>query len=312
MLRHLETLTIEVEGPRGRSIDAEDWRRKKIELLSEWSPIFADRVPQALPLPNLPPNTSGNVRAVLRAVSSRATQKSKVSRGVEVWHESAMQPSERSGGSLPAMASPISNPVPQAAAPSGPNFFNLVDSPNETPTHDGAKKPGSLVGFAEPRAIQDPRLRSMFVTDLRAYEAALVAENFRMAIVHLASLLEGAAADHSLRNREALSLPESPELWNLQNVIEGAMVNDLRATDTATLHRLFSSRELLRPLIQMLAPIVVSEASLRQYSDFAVRALQVMELCTPVSGRGAELAHPAPGAESAASDSGARFGIPRV
>ena len=128
----------------------------------------------------------------------------------------------------------------------------------------------------ESQKLRDPRLRTLVVMDLRSYERSLVAKDYRLAVVMLASVLEAALLDHAIPRRAEYGLASTPDTWNTQDVLVKAMGENFTPKDRSLAFHLFASRNLLRPALQIVTPTVVTQASLERLQEFVHRALHAM------------------------------------
>ena len=153
----------------------------------------------------------------------------------------------------------------------------------------------------DPRKLNDPRLRSILMLDLRALDRALRANDHRMCIVHLGSVLEAACIDYALAHRRELALSGAPETWNLE-VVVNSVVGEISSMDRALLFHLSAARNLLRPAIQLTNPMVVTAAVHSSLVQFVRRVLALMGYVStgepqpaPASQPHLAAAHPRPG-----------------
>jgi hypothetical protein len=132
------------------------------------------------------------------------------------------------------------------------------------------------------RKLRDPRLRALVGFDLGSYERAVAANDYRIATVMMASVLEAALLDHAIPRRAELALTGTPDGWNLQDVLLRALGEQAAPKDGSLGSHLFASRRLLHPAVQLVAPTVVTVASFVILRDFVQRALHGLGYGAPV------------------------------
>ncbi len=125
--------------------------------------------------------------------------------------------------------------------------------------------------FIDARRLRDPRLRAILALDLRAFERARSAQDHRLAMVHLASILEGVVIDYCLPLHAALGLKGPPDGWRVEEILLHVLRDRLSAMDRAYLFQVIAGRNLIRPSIQLQAPMVVTAATLEQTVTFVQR-----------------------------------------
>lgn len=163
-------------------------------------------------------------------------------------------------------------PAPGYAPAHAPQPPAAIAAPIEDGGHDAAVGCGMDL---DPRKLNDPRLRSILMLDLRALDRALRANDHRMCIVHLGSVLEAACIDYALAHRRELALSGAPETWNLE-VVVNSVVGEISSMDRALLFHLSAARNLLRPAIQLTNPMVVTAAVHASLVQFVRRVLALM------------------------------------
>jgi hypothetical protein len=124
--------------------------------------------------------------------------------------------------------------------------------------------------------VRDPRLRSLLGMDLAAYGRAVTASDYRMALVHVAAILEAVLLDHALHNRSALGLRGTPETWNIESILRGTLGEQFSSLDRGLLFHLASARNLLRPALQLASPVAVTRQTLVQLVGFLRRVLPTL------------------------------------
>lgn len=125
----------------------------------------------------------------------------------------------------------------------------------------------------DPRRIRDPRLRAMLAMDVSAYERSYAAHDYRLAMVHLASVFEGAVLDYVIPRYKQLGIKGPPETWKVEDILVRIVGDSLSSMDRAYLLHVIAARNLIRPSIQLHAPMVVTVSSLEQAAGFVRRTL---------------------------------------
>lgn len=137
----------------------------------------------------------------------------------------------------------------------------------------GASAPARANQLLDPKHVRDPRLRALATLDLRALDRALVAQDHRLVAVHLASIIEATVLDHAMTRRVELGLPTTVETWDPQAVLLQLLGDTVTSRDRATVHAMFGSRNMLRPGLQLVAPMAVTSSTAQQMLAFVQRAL---------------------------------------
>ena len=191
--------------------------------------------------------------------------------------------------SAPAPARPAAPPPPPGYPPPGyPPPQQAYGQPAEPPPaapwpvatpvaaeDPAAETPGSGLDL-DPRKLHDPRVRAILMLELRAYERAFRANDHRLCVVHLGSVLEASCIDYALTHRRDLALNGAPETWNLEVVVRRVLGEDISSMDRALLFHLNAARNLLRPAIQLSNPMVVTAATQSELTQFVRRVLTAM------------------------------------
>lgn len=264
-----------------------EWLQSRREILADWAVELVTPPLLELPLPRL----STPASAAMRALETRLAERLGQLRSAQVGFTS-----ERSGrfGEMPDFT---------AARPSGQGSFGmgsesgskmmLPDSmtagpmqPMPDPATAVAALPAQEVGSAparasqllDPKHVRDPRLRAIATLDLRALDRALMAQDHRLVAVHLASIVEATVIDHAIPRRVELGLPSTVETWDPQEVLLQVLGDSVTSRDRATVHAIFSSRNILRPGVQLVTPTAVTSATVQQMMAFVGRVLSAMGL----------------------------------
>jgi hypothetical protein len=153
---------------------------------------------------------------------------------------------------------PASGGRSQIAGVAGP----LIDAPTNQPF--------------DVQKVHDPRLRALLGLDVRAFERALEAADYRTAAVHLASILECFVIDAALPRAAELGLPAGPEQWQMPDALMRVLGETAAPQNRAMAHSLFAVRALVRPSTQLTAPLAVTAQSLQQLILFVQHVLHAL------------------------------------
>ncbi len=283
------------------------------QQLSEWAVYFASAPVERIPSPDAVQLNTPSARAIVTTVMRQCGTPARPA-GIPTASPSAapsagpappvgVAPPPAPAGvhapppSLPAppsipsppAAAPPASPPPGAAHPAGAGWTPpRPPGPSGQPP-GGIAPPGAgapaMSGTAEgglplePDRMYDARLRTIMAMDLNAYVRARSAQDFRLAMVHLSSILEGAVVDHALPRAQALGLRGTPETWKLEEILARVIGDRLGSMDRAYLYQVIGGRNLLRPSIQLQAPMVVTSQSLDQAEAFVRRVVEQLGLC---------------------------------
>jgi hypothetical protein len=132
------------------------------------------------------------------------------------------------------------------------------------------------VTLLDGRQLRDGRLRALVRMEQASWARADAACDYRLATVLMAVILECAIVDHGLAFKTELGLTGLPEDWDLQAILLRGMGSRAEAQDTGLSYHLFASRNLLRPALQIAAPVVVTAASYARLLEFVRRALRAL------------------------------------
>lgn len=286
---------------RGIAESERDWLKRKVQVWSDWAVELAQKPLLELPIPRTNAVLTTRVRALNARINNKIYLENKINAPVDsgMFHGVTLSSAPSSGRSTGA--GDVMTPTPASAPPAGgdlhPLEFGLAEIKAEAPPGH-RDSPGGSVGVAhllDSRQIQDPRLRSLMVMDLRAFERARAADDHRLSAVHLASILECALLDYALPRRQELVLVGAPDTWNPQEILIRVMGEQCTPKDRSLAYHLFMARNLLRPVTQLVSPTVVTAASLGKLLDFVGVALRTMGLRSPYregGDRGLELTPP--------------------
>lgn len=259
--RSVEAIDLRLTGDMVLPSDEREWLQKKRQVVGDWTVELAEKPMLELPIPRL----AAVQTEALRALQMKITNKlfGDVHQRAKIRPPNTMAASATAG--LRSIAEELAAQPPDelSSTPVGFQGNTLVPmsvAPEIPPLLDVHK-------------IQDPRLRSLAVLDLRSYERALAADDFRIATVLLGSLVETAVIDHALPRKTELGLNGTPDSWNPIELLVQMMGDALGPQDRALAYHLFGARNMLRPAVQILSPTVVTASSLDRLTEFAQRAL---------------------------------------
>lgn len=274
--RAVEAIDLRLGGEQAITAEERQWLQKKRTVLSDWTVELADKPPLLeLPLPRLSPVQTEGAKALMQRLHQKLFESGHHRAVVRGAMPNVGASSPTMGVAVPSIE-PIGEIDDYAPAP------QLGDLPAPTPhvrtsiralpgPDDDAPPP-----LLESQKLRDPRLRTLVVMDLRSYERSLVAKDYRLAVVMLASVLEAALLDHAIPRRAEFGLASTPDTWNTQDVLVKAMGENFTPKDRSLAFHLFASRNLLRPALQIVTPTVVTQASLERLQEFVHRALHAM------------------------------------
>jgi hypothetical protein len=305
--RAVEILDLHLDPSRAQQDEERNWLMEKRRALSDWAVALAQKPMIELPLPRLTAvHTAG-----INALNARITVKLR------------QRPADGGPGGAPVPAGPV-DPMQASAAAAGASSGELPLPPGmvavphgEADDATGQRGPdpaGQLADAAsatsghpstlvDARHVHDPRLRALMALDLRAFERALDAHDYRLAAVHLSSIMEGAILDHAIPRRTELGLVGAPDSWNPQEILLNVMGDLVTPKDRSVVYHVFAARNLIRPAAQLVAPAVVTQQSLDKLTEFARRALRHMgfQTCAAEAPRTpAQAATPAEGPQAQA------------
>jgi hypothetical protein len=138
----------------------------------------------------------------------------------------------------------------------------------------------STLPSVRPDELQDARLRCMLEIDLRAYERAFGAKDYRLAAVHLASILEAVVLDEILPRASELGMTGAPETWRLAAMLN-RVVDHISPKDRAHLSLMSRCLQMLQPTRQLRSPVVVTRPMLEQACGFVAGIFATMRDETP-------------------------------
>lgn len=296
--RSVEWIEMRLKGEQVVSADEKHWLQKKMQVVSDWAVELGDKPLVELPLPRLSQGHSEASRGLLTRLQQKLFG--------DVSQRKKIRPPTSglsSYGALPGLADDYTPPEPMDGEPEAVNAPSL---PFGLPATTAAL-PGSA-DLAEPAPVQqqppaqqlvstqhmrDPRLRSLVVMDLGVYSRVLAAKDYRLAVVMLSSVLEGVVLDHAMPRRVELGLTGTPDTWNPQELLVRIMGEAFEPKDLSLAYHLFSARNLLRPALQIMKPMIVTASSLQRLQEFVQRAVHRMGLpSVPLPAGGLAAANP--------------------
>lgn len=249
---------------------------QKRELLGTWAVEFASEPLVKLPLPR----SMGMQSEAVRTLQHRLSEKLR---------DQAQRAAEPGGGVLAPMVGVdgrrmdrLAEPAAQPLLDSGRLAVTPLAVPD--PAQPSPAPPPGEVGVDQPSEhlrlevsrLRDPRLRAILAMDLRALDRAVNANDLRLAVVHLTSILEAAVIDHAMPRMLEFGLHGSPDTWNAQELLLRVFGDKCSPRDRASAYYAFAARSLIRPAVQVKSPMVVTAVSFRKHLEFVGRALREM------------------------------------
>lgn len=281
--RSIEWIDLRLKGEQPLSADERQWLQKKMQVISDWSVELGEKPLVELPLPRLSPVVSEAARGVLSRLQHKLFG--------DVNQRQKIRPPSSSlasyGAALPGLTDDYAPPLAEEDAanevrPVNSATFGLPSAQAVAQsTPPGAAPSPALVSTQH---IRDPRLRSLVAMDLATYARTIELKDHRLATVLLASVLEAVVLDHAIPKRAELGLVGTPDTWNLQDLLARIMGDAFVPKDRSLAYHLFSARNLLRPALQMVKPMVVTPASFERLQEFVQRAAHRMGMPGATSG----------------------------
>jgi len=248
------------------------WLEKKQQVASHWAVELAEKPLLELPLGRHNRPASEAARMLMARLQHKLT-------GAERERKRAVPLQPPSAGAttgLPASGEPAHDELPpsiELPADAGVSPW-LAGPPSRQPSPEPATGSAATTPpLFDHHKVCDPRLRALVGVDLRSYERSLAANDLRLATVLMASVLEAAVLDHVLPRRAEFGLSGAPDSWDVQELLLRALGDAAVPKDRSLVFHLFASRNLLRPAVQMVAPMVVTAASFEVLREFVQRAL---------------------------------------
>jgi hypothetical protein len=276
--RNLEVIDLRLEGEQLVAADEKHWLQKKRQVMADWTVELAVKPLLELPLPRL----SQAQTQAMRSLQARLNQKlfgTDGQRRIQPLAAPHVSPTAGLPSFAEQMPTSVEDAEPVAPRPSLAGLF-ADDEDEAAPavrvTATTKVAAGAPPPLLESTKLRDPRLRMLVTLDLRSFGRALDCQDHRMAIVLLAALLESAVLDHAIARRAEIGLTGSPDSWNLQDVLVRVLGEACTPKDKSLAYQLFSSRNLLRPALQIVTPAVVTAASLERMLEFVRRVLHTL------------------------------------
>ncbi len=269
--RSVEAIDLRTGPDQATAHDERQWLQKKRMVLTDWAVAIAEKPPLLeLPLPRLSPIPTEGTKALTSRLQQKlfrgGHQHTLVVEGSPALSQTQGVPGPVNGPLLvedyePALSLDAAEKVAVAA---------------RSVAKASVEREAAVSPLLESQKLRDPRLRTLVVMDLRSYERSVAAQDYRLAAVLLASILEAAVLDHAIPRRAELGLTSTPDTWNPQDVLVRVLGEAFPPKDKSLAYHLFSARNLLRPSLQIVTPTVVTHASLERLHDFVQRALHAM------------------------------------
>jgi len=264
--RLVTSIDMRMTGEQLVPADERQYQTKKRQVIADWTVALASNPLMELPLPKLSPvQTEG-----CRALTSRLGHKlfGPADSGPIHRHDPLRDSQPLRDSSVAGVPLPTGDYEP--AAPLEP-----VEGPVRPAVAVAAAAPVD-VRVLDSQTLRDPRLRALVAMDLRSLTRAQEGEDYRMAAVLLASILESVVLDHAIPRRAELGLPGTPDGWNPLDVLSVALGDKLQPQDRSLAYHLFTSRNLLRPAVQIVTPSVVTVSSFERLQKFVQRVLRAL------------------------------------
>jgi hypothetical protein len=266
---------IEVRMPAVTEAREREWLAGKRDALLRYAVEFAAYPMFELPLPRIATTLSVAMRGFQAQVTAKfhsqlleeAHQERPAGTDSEVLESWASSMSESARASR--FGEPTYGQQRQGVAASGARISRIagvagpvLDAPTSQPF--------------DVQKVRDPRLRALLGLDVRAYGRAMEAADYRIAAVHLASILECFVLDAGLPRAAELGLPAGPEQWHMPDALMRVLGERVTPQDRTMAQSLFALRALVRPSTQLAAPLAVTAQSLQQLILFVQHVLHAL------------------------------------
>lgn len=123
---------------------------------------------------------------------------------------------------------------------------------------DQQESDGESLVVYELGCVRDPRLRSAVTMDLLALERARGRSDWRLAAVHLMSVVEAVLIDFALPRARTLGLQGGPEAWRLE-ALANACFDGLDARDRTVIAWLARCDSIVHPGRALRTPVLLTE-----------------------------------------------------
>lgn len=275
------------------SDDDRAWLQKKLQVISHWAVELAAR--PLLELPGKRPQQAPGEAS--RLLLSRLQEKV----FGPVTERAKIRPPQSSGASglgniatgLPSFGEQVRElPVtavdvdvdlrfgahlvaPPVAAPDAPPAASAPFAP-PAPRGPAQASADAIPPLFDHQQVVDPRLRALIGVDMRAYQRACAAADHRLATVMLSTILEATLVDHVLSHRADFNVVGTPDGWDVLELLMHALGDRASPKDRSLAFHLFSARNLLRPTVQFMAPMIVTSSSFEVLREFVSHALHAL------------------------------------
>ncbi len=253
------------------------WLNEKRDTLAGLTDQLATRQIQRIPIGDPMELMTPTVRSLLTRVRSRSVTEA-VQKGqlglTEIFSQTGAVPGAFGlprHGVAPSLAG---QPLPTGTGSVAAALTPTGDEPANAPVPEPpsvevtfAQSPPPPVVVESPfdvRRMRDARLRTIAEADQAGHERAVRAGDWRMAVVHAASMLEALLVDAALPRAQGLGLRGTPDMWQLQTLLEKLLGDQIPINDRAFALQLATVRNVLRPATQIHAPVVVGESTWQQ------------------------------------------------
>lgn len=291
--RSIEWIDLRLKGEQVITPDERQWLQKKLQVISDWAVELAEKPLVELPLPRQSAVVSEAARGVLSRLQHKLFG--------DVAQRQKIRPPTGGLSSYGAALPGLTDAMPDEAAADEPIAAPTGNASFGLPSPSAGLAPGTQVhaptgavsaSLVSTQHMRDPRLRALAVMDLAAYERVRDARDLRLALVMLSAVLEAVVLDHAISRRAEFGLSGTPDTWNVQDLLVRIMGDAMAPKDLSLAYHLFSARNLLRPALQIVKPMVVTPASLEKLQEFVQRAVHAMGVPgappAPAGGPGAD------------------------
>ena len=258
----------------GRSAGDRGRLEQKRSVLATWCLEMSTRLPVRIPSANKFETVTPTVRDLMAAITKKVVKQG--GHGDDA---------KAAGGAKEAPGATAPGEIPKALALEAlrAESFDSLRTPSGSAQEGDAHELDDVV---DARRIRDPRLRAMVTLDTRSYGRALAAADHRLALVHLYSIFEAGIIDHGLTRRAELGLPGNVEAWTLEGIVQKALGDRFTTGDSTLMAQLVSARALIRPALLLMAPLAVTQASLRDANALVRRIFVELGLVGSGNGSG--------------------------
>jgi hypothetical protein len=274
---------IDVRMPFVTDAREREWLAGKCDALLRHAMEFASYPLFELPLPRIGASPSVTMRSFQEQLTAKFHAQllertlEKLPAGadtgdLESWASSMSDSARASRPGQPLFGQQAQGPAARGVG--APAAFGVRVSPIA-----GVSGPSTDAPKSQPfdvQKVRDPRLRALLGLDVRGFERAVEAADYRIAAVHLASILECFVLDAGLPRAAELGLPAGPEEWDMPDAVLRLLGEQVKPQDRAMAQSLFAVRTLVRPSTQLAAPVAVTAQSLQQLMVFVQQVLHAL------------------------------------